>query len=106
MGPIAQIFPFALKTWASRSRSSAGAWQIAAGSEIRSPARRSTTDVISKTCSRVARATKPGRLSSAYGITGNLSGVDRKSVVLGKSVSVRVDFGGARIIKKKKLKNY
>src|SRR3546814_4771394 len=49
--------------------------QIAAGSEIRSPARRSTTDVISKTCSRVARATKPGRLSSAYGITGNLSGV-------------------------------
>src|SRR3546814_17208010 len=28
--------------------------------------------------------------------------VDRKSVVQGKSVSVRVDFGGGRIIKKKK----
>src|SRR3546814_15173817 len=28
--------------------------------------------------------------------------VDRKSVVKGKSVSVRVDFGGRRIIKKKK----
>src|SRR3546814_19991841 len=29
-------------------------------------------------------------------------GVDRKSVVSGKSVSVRVDLGGRRIIKKKK----
>src|SRR3546814_17692343 len=29
---------------------------------------------------------------------------DRKSVVRGKSVSVRVDFGGRRIIKKKKSK--
>src|SRR3546814_16443467 len=28
---------------------------------------------------------------------------DRKSVVLGKSVSVRVDLGGSRIIKKKKI---
>src|SRR3546814_12657202 len=28
--------------------------------------------------------------------------LDRKSVVVGKSVSVRVDLGGARIIKKKK----
>src|SRR3546814_14293953 len=28
--------------------------------------------------------------------------IDRKSVVLGKSVSVRVDLGGRRIIKKKK----
>src|SRR3546814_17156722 len=31
--------------------------------------------------------------------------VDRKSVVEGKSVSVRVDLGGCRIIKKKKKKN-
>src|SRR3546814_12638658 len=31
--------------------------------------------------------------------------VDRKSVVWGKSVSVRVDLGGRRIIKKKKTKN-
>src|SRR3546814_15010135 len=30
---------------------------------------------------------------------------DRKSVVSGKSVSVRVDLGGRRIIKKKKKKN-
>src|SRR3546814_20720273 len=31
--------------------------------------------------------------------------LDRKSVVEGKSVSVRVDLGGRRIIKKKKTKN-
>src|SRR3546814_17826762 len=31
---------------------------------------------------------------------------DRKSVVQGKSVSVRVDLGGLRIIKKKKQKSY
>src|SRR3546814_18663916 len=33
-------------------------------------------------------------------------GGDRKSVVSGKSVSVRVDLGGSRIIKKKNNKNY
>src|SRR3546814_11155542 len=33
------------------------------------------------------------------------AGVDRKSVVVGKSVSVRVDRGGRRIVKKKKTKN-
>src|SRR3546814_11956506 len=31
--------------------------------------------------------------------------IDRKSVVSGKSVSVRVDLGGRRIIKKKKTNN-
>src|SRR3546814_20749163 len=30
-------------------------------------------------------------------------GIDRKSVVAGKSVSVRVDLGGRRLIKKKKI---
>src|SRR3546814_17882572 len=34
--------------------------------------------------------------------TGSLEHEDRKSVVEGKSVSVRVDLGGSRIIKKKK----
>src|SRR3546814_15559848 len=33
-------------------------------------------------------------------------GEDRKSVVSGKSVSVRVDLGGRRIIKKKKRSTY
>src|SRR3546814_14173116 len=33
------------------------------------------------------------------------AGEDRKSVVSGKSVSVRVDLGGSRSIKKKKKKN-
>src|SRR3546814_12124994 len=32
----------------------------------------------------------------------DLRAIDRKSVVEGKSVSVRVDFGGRRILKKKK----
>src|SRR3546814_15356717 len=32
--------------------------------------------------------------------------VDRKSVVSGKSVSVRVDLGGRRIIKKKQISNH
>src|SRR3546814_13344566 len=32
-------------------------------------------------------------------------GEDRKSVVSGKSVSVRVDLGGRRIIKKKQVRN-
>src|SRR3546814_19935288 len=32
--------------------------------------------------------------------------IDRKSVVSGKSVSVRVDLGGRRIIKKKKKKKH
>src|SRR3546814_11935594 len=36
--------------------------------------------------------------------SGGLSAGDRKSVVWGKSVSVRVDLGGRRLIKKKKKK--
>src|SRR3546814_16046868 len=40
--------------------------------------------------------------SSGAGGTGEEQGSDRKSVVEGKSVSVRVDLGGRRIIKKKK----
>src|SRR3546814_15770502 len=35
------------------------------------------------------------------GIGSDIAFEDRKSVVLGKSVSVRVDFGGRRVIKKK-----
>src|SRR3546814_17214316 len=38
--------------------------------------------------------------------SGQLRGRDRKSVVEGKSVSVRVDLGGRRIIKKKKDRPY
>src|SRR3546814_16148897 len=39
--------------------------------------------------------------ASAYSLS---LAVDRKSVVEGKSVSVRVDLGGSRLIKKKKKK--
>src|SRR3546814_11238129 len=49
--------------------------------------------------SEVARETAPPSLS----LTSNVScSTDRKSVVSGKSVSVRVDLGGRRIIKKNK----
>src|SRR3546814_15060328 len=41
-------------------------------------------------------------LDGALGLDGGNSSVDRKSVVSGKSVSVRVDLGGRRVIKKKK----
>src|SRR3546814_17277246 len=39
------------------------------------------------------------------GRTGNLEAVDRKSVVWGKGVTVRVDFGGGGFIKKKTQDN-
>src|SRR3546814_19400460 len=44
------------------------------------------------------------RLTVAKAHAGTNTNIDRKSVVEGKSVSVRVDLGGRRIIKKKKLK--
>src|SRR3546814_17219709 len=46
-----------------------------------------------------------GRLIEKGFRQGGPAGLDRKSVVEGKSVSVRVDLGGRRIIIKKKIKN-
>src|SRR3546814_11924650 len=45
-------------------------------------------------------------LASACNVIGGMDGYpsDRQSVVSGKSVSVRVDLGGLRIIKKKTIK--
>src|SRR3546814_15042850 len=53
------------------------------------------------------RATSPAATGTVGGLAGDEDGgageePDRKSVVEGKSVSVRVDLGGRRIIKKKK----
>src|SRR3546814_19482063 len=42
------------------------------------------------------------KLAEVRDLVGAPAGTDRKSVVEGKSVSVRVDLGGRRIIKKKK----
>src|SRR3546814_14879778 len=42
-----------------------------------------------------------GRNAACFAQAVNLDHLDRKSVVSGKSVSVRVDLGGRRIIKKK-----
>src|SRR3546814_16755105 len=58
--------------------------------------------------SEVTPASIRGRLSSVQqvmiiaGLTGAFLVKDRKRVVSGKSVSVRVDLGGSRIIKNKK----
>src|SRR3546814_15399198 len=46
----------------------------------------------------------PLALGGADEVVTRLAGIDRKSVVEGKSVSVRVDLGGRRIIKKKNNK--
>src|SRR3546814_15327928 len=49
---------------------------------------------------------RPVRASEAGNAAAQCHGArDRKSVVWGKSVSVRVDLGGRRIIKKKKQQN-
>src|SRR3546814_18280735 len=52
----------------------------------------------------IARSYQHMRQSGLKREAGNRLAIDRKSVVWGKSVSVRVDFGGRRIIKKKKTK--
>src|SRR3546814_15012784 len=51
---------------------------------------------------RVRNDKKVELLQRLYRFRHACDAVDRKSVVSGKSVSVRVDFGGRRIIKKKK----
>src|SRR3546814_15998963 len=46
-----------------------------------------------------------GVLAAPLGRDRSGGALDRQSVVSGKSVSVRVDFGGRRIIKKTKIKS-
>src|SRR3546814_12714567 len=67
-------------------------------------------------CRNLPRGSQPGRLNfalhAAYGGRGaapkshleSTAQPDRKSVVQGKSVSVRVDLGGRRIIKTKHIR--
>src|SRR3546814_12504531 len=46
------------------------------------------------------------KILTAFNVMGSIHGLtDRKSVELGKSVSVRVDLGGRRLIKKKTKTN-
>src|SRR3546814_18203187 len=51
-------------------------------------------------------AFRPRYLRSEHRVRPGRGCADRKSVVSGKSVSVRVDLGGRRIIKKKKTNDY
>src|SRR3546814_11838614 len=53
-------------------------------------------------CESVDAAARRVLERAGLGPDYRLPGLDRKSVVSGKSVSVRVDLGGRRIIKKKK----
>src|SRR3546814_14267528 len=55
--------------------------------------------LVGRTASAIRDAERDGRLPSR---DRTASGQDRKSVVTGQSVAVRVDLGGRRIIKKKK----
>src|SRR3546814_19110380 len=50
------------------------------------------------------KPSKPRRRTQSPSVPGPFA-LDRKSVVSGKSVSVRVDLGGRRILKKKKKNN-
>src|SRR3546814_19123599 len=82
------------------------------GSDPRAGARRGCSVRSSRHASRCSRIDE--RSANKRGITRRSRGAatgrsprraDRKSVVSGKSVSVRVDHGGRRIIKKKKKAN-
>src|SRR3546814_11817061 len=53
----------------------------------------------------VRRHGKPGTIARAFVLRIDIDRLDRKSVGSGKSVSVRVDLGGRRIINKKKSTN-
>src|SRR3546814_11748433 len=53
-------------------------------------------------CGGILRPRRPDRDHSASFASTAFIRLDRKSVVLGKSVSVRVDLGGRRLIKKNK----
>src|SRR3546814_19395278 len=52
----------------------------------------------------IHKCTTPRHARKAQDIGVDIVSIDRKSVVSGKSVSVRVDLGGGRVINKKKHK--
>src|SRR3546814_18604151 len=88
-----------ISDWSSDVCSSDLVTQVAS----RPPARPPSTGEVKPPCSKPA--TKPTKVStriSGPGVVSARPRPDRKSVVSGKSVSVRVDLGGRRIIKKKR----
>src|SRR3546814_18566018 len=72
------------------------------------PIRRTSSSGKSRIWGLAPKSLDTGRLSQSVGsklpTKMNRQSRDRKSVVSGKSVSVRVDLGGGRIIQKKKNK--
>src|SRR3546814_12643753 len=82
-------------------------WQLRHRTEF--PGRLPPATVTPRHCVRLAWQIKQNiatvTAASAVNLPSAPSLRDRKSVVSGKSVSVRVDLGGRRIIKKKKKKD-
>src|SRR3546814_16648048 len=79
---------------------------------VRGGSMRSTTSLLPAACLAFSKKNRPSRHrgnKSCVCILRNTCNIcmrmrDRKSVVKGKSVSVRVDLGGRRILKKKNKK--
>src|SRR3546814_18836246 len=63
------------------------------------------TDINAEACRKVADEIGEGRSRSSMMSPTRRAGADPKSVVRGKSVSVRVELGGRSCIKKKKTTN-
>src|SRR3546814_11418295 len=65
--------------------------------------RSSGSSAVASAAYRAAERLHDDRLGRDHAFSNKAGVVDRKSVVLGKSVSVRVDLGGSRIHKKKQI---
>src|SRR3546814_17927530 len=61
-------------------------------------------DIVNVTLHRRKKSLFEGRVNQLIQASSHRTDPDRKSVVEGKSVSVRVDSGGRRLIKKKKTR--
>src|SRR3546814_11609773 len=77
-------------------------WRVGCGNRCRVRGSRFSGDGLHREGSIAAEAAPTLPLSAAPPNGRCTPAADRKSVVSGKSVSVRVDLGGGRIIKKKK----
>src|SRR3546814_16687697 len=80
----------------------AGAWPATGRTGVPYQCPWADATQVARTRAGTHAVTQPRRERTGLRRTGVRGSQDRKSVVEGKSVSVRVDLGGRRIIKKKK----
>src|SRR3546814_19549463 len=85
-----------ISDWSSDVCSSDLLWRRTASADARGGPTLTRTFRTKERCGPMGEATQPGRTAAS---------TDRKSAVEGKSVSVRVDLGESRIIKKKTTHN-